>query len=214
MPALQGYLANFYLSSPPSIATTNEAMTDVGDHISYVITNTAHQALDPTVAVVVQTSPDNGTTWSAITSGFIVQYSIGRVKFLAANASTVQVRIASANYVVVAFLGNAKSVDITNTVDIEDTTAWTNPPSQWKTKQSKLVGAAVKVNKWWVDATLMQYIGTNTLLLLVLYNGSNPTSRYVCYGLLKTDALKIAVDKLVEEDLDFEVSGPVYFLAS
>lgn len=58
MAATPGYQAGLFLASAPSLTLTNEAMTDSGDHKTFNVTNTAHQAWDYTASFVVQAEWD------------------------------------------------------------------------------------------------------------------------------------------------------------
>lgn len=58
MAPLPGYKASVFVSTGVSTPTTNEAMTDKGDHATFFVTNGAHRYLDPTVTPVVQEELD------------------------------------------------------------------------------------------------------------------------------------------------------------
>src|SRR5579875_1912287 len=98
MGAVAGVYGQIITTTGASLALTNEACTDSGDHTTYTIANQAKRYLDPTVTVVVQTSPD-GATWTTAPAGTYTLYPAGaKIVFAAAQPAGTQVRIASANY--------------------------------------------------------------------------------------------------------------------
>jgi hypothetical protein len=211
MAALAGYLASLYITGTTSVAFTNVAMTDSGDHKTFTISDATKRYWDLTQPVTVQTAPD-GVTWTTVTTGFTIQYVGGKVVFSAAiTGATPSCRV-SASYFAYSFLGNAKTVDITISNTTEDITTFVTPPSPWKTKLANLSEATIKIGKYWLDTSFMGYLGNRCVV--VAYSGANPNQRYECYAFLKQDSMKLDVSKVVTEDLDFESDGAIYFIPS
>lgn len=211
MAALAGYLAQLYITGITSISFTNVALTDSGDHKTFTISDPTKRYWDIIQTITVQTSTD-GSTWTTATSGFNIQYVGGKVVFAApVTGATPSCRV-SAFYFAYSFLGNAKTVDITIQNTIEDITTFTNPPVPWKVKQANLSEAAIKIGKYWIDASFAPYLANRCVV--VAYSGANPNQRYECYAFLKQDGMKLDVSKVVIEDLDFEADGPVFFTQS
>lgn len=213
--ALAGYKASVYVTSTPSVALpANDVLTDAGDHKTFNEAVAAHVAWDKATAFTVQTSPD-GTTWTTQTTGFVINYPIGQVVFaVAVSGATPGCRITAGNYYPFSFLANAKQVDITPAVDVVDVTTFQTPASPWKSKLGLLAGSTVKLSKYWVDISLAQLITNTTLLILIAYSGQNANQRYAGYVKMKQDAHKFAVNIADTEDLDFEVDGQLFFIAS
>jgi hypothetical protein len=315
MAALAGYLAQLYITSTPSLALTNEVLTDAGDHKTFNEPTAAKVEWDKDTAFVVQaeadevqtititgaptggtftlsfggnttsalnwnataaqvqtalqalpsigaanalvtggpgpgtpftveftsakgfasqalitktasltggTSPDvviteaqAGFTWTTQSSGFVINYPIGQVVFTTAFLGTsAGCRISSGAYYPFSFLGNAKSVEVNPTLSLLDSTVITNPPSPWMTRVASLAGASVKLGKLWVDNSLAGGVTNATRLILIAYSGANANQRYVGYVRTKQDHLKFAVNALVTEDVDFDVDGQLYYIAS
>src|SRR4051812_24967950 len=97
MGALAGYKASITITSSPSVATTNEAMTDSGDHTTYSITNTAKKYWDRSVTLTIQKSTNGGTTWNTVTN-YTVQYVGGSVTSASANGGTDLIRASAVSY--------------------------------------------------------------------------------------------------------------------
>jgi hypothetical protein len=210
MAALPGFKASVYLTSLTSLSMSNTPTTDSGAHTTYSISTAAYRYLDPLQAITVQTSPDGTTGWSTVTSGFTLQHVGGIVTFTTPlTGSAPSVRI-SGYYKPYSVVGEAKAVDVTTSIDLEDATTFAD--AGWKTKQVVQAGAQVKITKWWIDPFYASAL--RNLMVLVVYSGANPNQRYEGFAYLKTDAIKIAEKNLTEEDLDFEIHGALYALLS
>ncbi len=207
MAAIPGWKANVFISSPPSIALTNDMLTDSGDHITYVDMVAGHQYLDPFTPIVVSTSADGGVTWTPITTGFQLQSIEARVKFAVAQSPTLQVRITSGNYLVLNFLAQAESVEWIGTTTMLASTAFTNPPSNWKTIVPNISDAAFKLSKFWSDGFFTQQITSGNLQVLKITPGQTATQRIVGYGYLKADGFKASISALTTQSLEFDVTG-------
>ena len=209
--ALAGYKANVFLSTGASATVTNAAMTDGGAHTVYTITNAANRYWDSNQPITVQTSPD-GSTWTTVTTGFTVQYVGGIITFaVAISGGTPSCRV-TVNAFPVSFLASVQNADLQVDLGIEDSSTFQNPPSAWKTKQALMLGGTVKLQKYYIDAFF--FTNLQQMMVISLYSGANANQRLEGYGYLKNDSIKWAVTKLVEEALDFELHGQLYFIQS
>lgn len=212
MAAIPGYKASVYATSTPSVAFTNEAFTDAGDHKNYTITNANKRYWDNTVALTVQTSPDGSTGWTTVTTGFTVNYCGGILSFTNAISGSVPSVRVSGSYLPYSTVVNARSVEIQNDVDILDVTAFDS--AGWHTKIANLVGSAYKLDKWWTDVFFVTALDTKRRLVLSAYSGANSNQRFDAFGYIKNDSVKIAVNQAIDESLEFEVDGSVTYIAS
>lgn len=204
MGALAGYKASLYATTTPSVAFTNEAFTDAGDHKNYTISNSVKTFWDNATALTVQTSPD-AIVWTTVTVGFTVNYCGGIITFASAvTGATPSCRV-SGNYLPYSLVGDAKEVDVTVTLDILDSTSFNT--TGWKTKTASLVGAEMKVNKWWIDLFYVTALATSRRMVLSAYSGANANQRIQGFGYIKDDSLKVAINALVEESLTFDIDG-------
>ncbi len=310
-----GFHANFYVSTGVSTATTNEGMTDTGDHARFQVTATARKYLDPLVAVVVQKeldeiqtvtitgAPTGGTftlTFGANTTGAIaynasaatvqaalvalasigagnvtvtgsaggpwtveftgslgfasqaaltknaagltggtspnvaiveaqagsgwttiaattytLQYCGGVVILnTAALSAGVNLRLSTANYLVVSQAGQAKSIEFTTQIDLADVTTFATAQANngFKSKLALLGDSTVKVTEFWVDGFYLSNMGN--MLVIVAYSGVNANQQLACYAYLKTDGMKFDAKAPEEESVDFESHGPVLYVQS
>lgn len=214
MTALAGYVTNIYLSATSSLAFTNLALVDSGDHINFqAANNSAQRYWDRKVPIVVQTSPD-GATWTTITN-YQALFCGGRIELPSAlSGATPSVRV-SGNYKALSFLGYAKSVDLKPQIDIADITTFQNPPSPWKQKLALLGDNDISLSKWWIDTSLLAYLG-NECVIVMYPNAasiSKPNQRYECFALLKGDSIKFAINAVTEETLDFTMNESLNYYA-
>lgn len=203
--ATAGYNSQVLLTSPPSVAFTNLGLTDSGDHTTYTITNQANRYLDKSVAVVVQTSPD-GTTWSTITTGFVLYHVNARVVFTAAQSPTLQVRLASGNYYVYATLVQANSCDFTGKITLIDVTPFNTTGTE--SYLPGLLGGTFKVGTFWINTALSLHLTNRDLLIcsFVLPSGN----RYEGYVYASDSDLKSDVKNAVTEDLTFQITDEFF----
>lgn len=203
--AIAGYLSQFLVTSLPSVAFTNEAMTDSGDHKTYTITNPLKRYLDKSVPVVVQTSPD-GTTWTTITSGFTLFWVNARVVFAAAQPPTLSVRLASGNYFPYAQLGEAYSVECSFKDDLVDVTPFNT--SGTKTFLPTLLSGEVKCSDWWVNQAMVNHLVARDLLIVSFVTPAG--NRYEGYCYVGDTSLKAEVKSAVQEDLTFQLTDQFF----
>lgn len=214
--AIAGYKAGLFLAAPASVSMTDEAMTDSGDHTTFNVTNEAHGCWDSSASFSVQTAPDGSTWTTASASTYKINYAIGQVVFASAvSGATPSCRIASGKYLPIAFLAGVTSIDGTVTGTALDTTSFQNPPDPWKTFIPGINGGTVKLACLWVNGgTFLAHMTAADLLVLKIYPDSTGTARYQGYGVLTTDAIKSAVSAVNTEELDFNINGKLYYVAS
>ena len=213
MGALAGYLAGIWLAIQPSITFTNLALTDSGDHKTFSMSvSDIHRYWDPTAALTVQTAPDGSTWTTQPASAYTVQYVGGKVTFASVVTGATPSARVTGKYLALAFIGDAKTVDIKTQLDVMDSTVWTNPPVPWKTKVATLGDNDISLGKWWVDTSYLGYISNR--LLLSMYNGRNAQQRYECFAFMKTESIKITEKDLISDDLNFTSDGAIYFINS
>lgn len=209
MTALTGTQADLYMASGTSVTFTSEVMTDSGDHQTYKVAtgNTAHRYWDDQSALTIQTSPD-GTTWTTVTTNFTVRYVGGVVTFTTVDA-TRQVR-ASGKYLPISQIGQAYDWELSPTVNILDTSTFGN--GGWKTKQAGLHDATAKASRYFLDGTFFGLLGSR--FVVIFYPNFSAGTRFEAYAWLKSDPTKVGVDALIDEELDWEIDGSIYYLAS
>lgn len=211
MTALPGYKASVYITTTPSVAFTNEATSDAGDHKNYTITNAVKRYWDNSQALTIQTSPD-GTTWTTVTTGFTVNYCGGIITFASAiSGATPSCRV-SGYYLPYSLLGGATSVELQTTVDIADVTSLGG--NGWKQKLAMLVDATFKLSKWWMDNFFLSAITSSTRLVISMNTGANANQRFDAFCYIKQDDIKIDLKSPITESIDLEVDGGITAISS
>lgn len=208
MAAIAGYQADLYMASGASVTFTQEVMADFGDHKTYNVAtgNTAHRYWDDQSALTIQTSPD-GTTWTTVTTGFTVRYVGGQVTFTTADA-TRQVR-ASGKYLAISQVGSAYDWELSPTANILDITTFGNG---WKQKISGMKDATAKASKYFIDGTFFNLLGSR--FVIIFYVAFSAGTRFEAFAWLKTDPTKVGVDAVIDEELDLEIDGQLFYQAS
>lgn len=218
MSALAGYQGALLISSPPSVSLpTNMALVDSGDHTTFLVStgNAAYRYWDRSVAMTFQTAPD-GVTWSNATPA-VIQHVGGKVTFAApVSGATPSARVTAGNYYPYALLANVTSWNFDGQMGMADTTSLSGATgggsgSAAKTFQPLLLEGTLTFNKFWVPESsvgFFSYITAGTLLMVSCVAGTG--NRYEGYVYDKKMSLKTDVSKLVEEALEFQITGNFY----
>jgi hypothetical protein len=208
MAFLAGVQGDILVTSPPSVALGGPvAYTDSGDHTNYTINDATKRYLDPNVAVTVQTSPD-GVTWSTVTN-YTIQYVGGKIIFNTANASGTQVRLNAGNYYPYASVGNTTDWLWQGTKNMADATTHKGVGgSTWQDFQPLLTTGKVTLKKWWFNQTMVNHLVAGDLLVISCVAPSG--NRYEAFAYVSQSQLDIAVSKLVEDNLTFQLTGALY----
>lgn len=175
-------------------------------------TNSLTGGSSPTVAIAnVQT----GQAFTTIGSGFTLQYVGGKVIYTVAQPVGTYVRI-SGKYLAYAAIASAKewSADVERSEKENTTMTTTSTPALWRTFQMGLLDGTFSLVQWWVDDTYFELIDDSTSLIVALVIDVTTNARLECEALMKKQSLKVVLDELDEESIDFRINGPVYLLAS
>jgi hypothetical protein len=207
MAAKSGNKAVVYITSAPSVSAVDLPCTGDAGRTIYTVNDIAKRFWDKAVAVIVETSPD-GTTWTPFPTGFTVQYCGGKIIFASARTAGTQVRV-DVNYYPVSQLAEAKEWSLDIEVEMLDGTKFGDT---WKTNYAGQRSASGSVSQWWVDNFFLANI-TNPLVA-VLYIEDGQPQRYEAFIKLTSDGVNAAVDNLIEEEINFDTDGEVYYVAS
>lgn len=203
--AVAAYNSQVFLTSQPSIALTNEAMTDSGDHKTYTITNQAKRFLDKSVATGVQTSPD-GTTWTTVTTGFALSRCNARVVFAVANAPTLSVRLSSGAYFVVSLLAEAANCDVSPKMETTETTTFNSTGT--KSFVPTLLTGTMKTNTFWVSPVRSQSLIARDLLACSFQASTG--NHYDGYAYASDCNIKTDPKAAVVQDLQFQLTDEFF----
>ena len=211
MAALTGTLADLYMASGAGVTFTQEVMTDNGDHETYHVAtaNTAHRYWDDTSALTIEVSTDGGATWAAAAAGtYSVRYVGGVVTFTTVD-STREVRV-SCKYLAISQVGQAYDWEVSPTVNILDVTTFSG--GGWKQKTAGLHDATAKASRYYLDGTFFGLLGMR--FVVIFYPHFSAGERYEAFAYLKSDPIKAGVDAVIDEELDWEIDGQLFFQAS
>lgn len=220
MAAIAGYNASLLISSPPSVAlAANFALQDSGDHTTFVVSavNSAYRYWDRNTAMTFQTSPD-GTTWTTVTPANI-QHVGGKVTFASAvTGATPSARVTAGNYFPYGLLANITQWAFDGEMSFADATYMTGTingggGNPFKVYQPMQLMGSFSVTKFWIPESslpMVQYLTAGTPLIL---SGVEATgNRYEGYCFDKKLQIKSDVSKLVDQTLDFQLSGSFYMV--
>src|SRR5258706_8452565 len=156
-----------------------------------------------------------GHAFTTSTPGtYVINYPIGQVVYNAVLLGTPAVQITAGNYFNSVFFGFCKEWNGNLLGSALDSTAMTNPPSQWKTYIPGVNGGNAKLLHWWIDNTMFGHLSAGDTLIFALYTGVNANQRFQGYVILKNQDIKIMTTAIITDDLDFDFNGQVFFIPS
>lgn len=215
---VHGNHAQLLLTSLPAVAIANMELTDTGDHITYKVgtSDAAKRYWDRTASFVFQQSTD-GVSWTSATA-VAIRHVGGYVTLSGVVGGTHQARVQSGAYLPYAAIGDVRewAVDI-DRQESESTCMTTNStPTRFQTWKMGTVGGTFKVGRFLVDDTyvdLLTIYSEDTLIAsLVMDVTTTPPLRMEGYCKLKKDGMKVDLNDLEMEDLDFRIDGAFYLV--
>lgn len=201
--AIAGKIGGVYVSDVDTapVSFTDQATTDSGDHKRYQITNAAYRywPLDADITVEVNGSP--------VTTGFTLERAGGYVVFDAALGAEDVVTVSGEALTLVQCGGFFNwSID----TDAEDADATTYASDGWKEFQRVLKGWSGSAEAYWGDDRLFKSLGEIIVVKLFVDSGASQKC-LEGFALINSEGIETAVDSLVQETIDFQGVGPLYF---
>lgn len=207
--AVTGVVGGISKASGVSTVFTAEAMTDSGDHMRYFITNAAKGYWDLSAPLTVEKSTNGGTSWAAVTTGFIVELCGGNLVF-AVSQTTAIFRV-TGKYFTLAAVGGGFNWKLDAENDLLESTDFQS--NGWKTYVEGQSSFSGSFEKFWVDGTSLADLG-NELIMIVLYIDAGASKiRYEGYAIIGKNGVETPVDGLVKESIDFTGNGAFYYRA-
>ena len=175
-------------------------------------TNSLTGGSSPTVAIA---NVQSGQAFTTISAGFTLQYVGGKVVYTAAQPVGTYVRV-SGKYKAYAAIANATGwgADVSRDEKENTTMTTTSTPVIWRTWQMGMLDGTFTLTEWWIDDTYFELLDDDASMIAALVLDVTTNARLECEVLMKKESIKIALDALDEESLDFRINGPVYFLTS
>lgn len=175
-------------------------------------TNSLTGGSSPDVSIAnVQT----GQGFTTISSGYTLQYVGGKVIYSSARPVGTYVRV-SGKYKAYAAIAEATGwgADVSRDEKENTTMTTTSTPTIWRTFQMGLLDGTFSLMGWHVDDTYFELLDDDASMIAALVLDVTTGARLECEVLMKKESIKIALDALDEESLDFRINGPVYLLAA
>ncbi|MDA8212160.1 MAG: hypothetical protein M0021_09825 [Clostridia bacterium] len=199
--ALQGKLGAVYVqTSAAPVAFVDEATTADAAKKRYTITNTAKRYWDKNTAVTVKKDAVVQTT------GFTIEYAGGVVVF--DTALTTEVITVSGSSLTVAQSGGFFNWSADMGADMSDITTFMS--SGWKEFQSALKEWSGSAEAYWGDSSFFDKLGTEVVVVLYADSGA-AKYRFEGFAIITGDGIEANVDDVVQEGIDFQGVGPLYY---
>jgi hypothetical protein len=207
---LEGVDCDVALSASPSIATTNEAMNDSGDHITYLAS--IHTHWDQTQPFTVQTSPNGSSGWTTVTD-YVMQWAIGKVVFNTARVpgTNAFVRISAGSYFNVTQVDETRGWSLSLKANTTNTTVFQSPGA-WARNTATTKSGSGKLDTFRTDDRIFKEIGN--LAVMQLWIDKSANIRWEFYAWITGVDPKADATDMVEQAVGFDVEGPAYYLAS
>lgn len=200
MAVLKGNKADVYIASEStSFATTAFTSTD-----QLVYKHPVSYRLDPATPIEVWRDGE------PVGAGeYTIQHAGARIVFHEEQAAGVAITVSGATLDFMSKLAQGRSWEFSPSVDMEGATVFGD---DWKQYRATLRGGTVSIERFWVDSFFVSELGKPLYLLLYPQYVGASSSRFECVGLLSSDGIQAAVSGLVEESVEFTVSGAPVFI--
>jgi hypothetical protein len=204
--AVAAYSSKILVTSPPSIALSNEATSASTDRKTYTIVDQTKRMLDDTTPAAVQSSSD-GLTWTTITTGFTLRYIGAQVLFASAQPVGTQIRLSSGKYFPTATVGaGANTAEFAGERQLEDVTVFND--NGVKSVLPTLLSGEITTSGFWLDHARVKALADGDRIIgsFVL-----PTGRRI-EGYMYTGkcGIKGEIDKSVTEDLTLQLTDEFF----
>ena len=80
----------------------------------------------------------------------------------------------------------------------------------WKENLPIIKGFSASAESYWADERLSSRLGQEVIIALYLDTGTNK-KRYEGYGLISGDSIELSADDVVNENIEFEGTGKLYY---
>jgi hypothetical protein len=178
-----------------------EATTANAQRNLYTIENEDCRYLDKKSTVTVYVND------SAVTGGYEVQHLGGVIIFSSPLEPEDEVTV-SGNSIAVDQAGGFFSWSAELSSDTADVTTFES--EGWKENLPTIKGFSASAESYWADERLSSRLGQEVIVALYLDTGTNK-KRYEGYALISGDSIELSVDDVVNESIEFEGSGKLYY---
>lgn len=213
-----GKRADVYVTAGAPVAMPLEAMSDISASVPgaavrtvYAVTNNIKRYFDRSAALAFDISLNSGVNWNPVVPDVV---DAGFIRFNASQqaAPAAMFRVNSGNYLPYSRMGGGHEWEITPVLDLAESTEFMQNS---KTRTATLISGSVTLDRYWLDDTMRSRFGALLVIILYIDASTQPTGpRYELLARMKADALKAAVQGLVEEQISFEYETEPSFRSS
>lgn len=195
MAVLKGNKADVYVASEATPFTAETFSTT--DRKTYK--HSISRRLDPATPIEVRR---DGKIVSA--GEYVIQHAGAEVIFHEEQDAGAAITVSGATLDFLSRVAQGRSWEFSPSVDMEDATVFGD---DWKQFLPLLRGGTVSIERFWVDAFFVSELGKPLYLLLYPQYVGASSSRFECVGLLSGDGIQAATSGLIEESVEFTISG-------
>jgi hypothetical protein len=202
--AISGKVGAVYMQTDAVAQTfTTEAMTDEGAHTRYYITNRSKAYWDKasTLTVYVDGNP-------ADEADYVVEYAGGYVEFDASQGASVIT--VTGKYLTLAQAGGFFNWSLDLSMNVNDVTTFAS--SGWKESLPTLKDWKASAEAYWQDESITDFLGTEVVIVFYVDVGAN-AYRYEGHGIISSNAVETAVDDIINESVEIQGNGGIYYRA-
>lgn len=198
--AIAGKVGAVYMQTTDSaIAFNAEPMTNSGDNTRYYITDRdkAYWYKNATTTVYV-----DGVEETAVT----IEYAGGYIEFDSALTGTETVTV-TGGYLTVSQVAGFFSWSADVNSDMQESTTFGD---SWKEFMPTLKDFTASAEKYWITNNISDRLGEEVVLVLYVDSGTNK-NRYEGFALISSDSIEDSVDALINESIEFQGTGNLYY---
>ena len=200
--AIAGKVGAVFLQTEDApVPFIKEAATPNAERTIYVINNESCRYLDKDSAVTVYIND------VVQNSGFSIQYLGGGVIFSDSLDEDDEVTV-SGHSIEVDQAGGFFSWSVEFSSDTADSTTFQS--GGWKESLPTIKGFSASADSYWADERLSARLGREVIVAFYLDTGAN-RKRYEGYAVISGDSIELSVDDVVNESIEYEGSGKLYY---
>ena len=200
--AIAGHVGAVYIeTTDPPAAFTKEATEANAYFTQYMIIDTTKRYWDKNSPVLVYVNDE------LVSNGFEIEHCGGVIVFEEALTSADTVTVSGMS-VSVAQRGGFFNWSLELTSDTSDITTFHS--DGWKENLHIIKGFTASAESYWGDSEFVQSFGKEVIIALYVDNTASK-KRYEGYAVISSDGIETAVDDIVNESIEFEGNGRLYY---
>jgi hypothetical protein len=193
--------AVFMQTATAPLVFTNKPTTGDAEYKRYRINDLNKRYWDKTFPTTVTV---NGTP---VTSGFELEHCGGFVVFQTALQPEDEVKI-SGRSITVAQRGGFFNWSCELSTELSDVTTFQS--DGWKEHLPTMKGFTASAESYWGDSEFSKSVGKEVIIALYIDNGLSK-KRYEGYAVISSDSIETAVDDVINESIEFEGTGKLFY---